>query len=335
MANDNYYDDATVAGWSLNGTGWNAMAAFIDKVRLGTLTASLISDFDTEVSNNTDVAANTSYRGVGHLPLAGGTLSGDLDLGSGAIIDFADTVADKIHYYSNQYGVGIESSYVTRWGSSFRYRIGGTSASTGTEVMTLTGSAVDFQVDMDMNDKTIDNCYRVIVQGGTSNNGFLLQDTAGGGFHGDGTNVYFGAGGGNIYFRPNSRTSGTAQGYYSSSGDFYAARNVLYAGQAYSAINTLTDGATITPDWNNGDTQTVTLGGNRTIANPSNSQSGATYTIIIKQDATGSRTVTWGSNYKWSGGTAPTLSTGANAVDIITFVSDGTNLYGVAQLDFS
>lgn len=60
MANDNYYDDATVAGWSLNGTGWNAMADEIDKVRLGTLTASLISDFDTEVSNNSSVTANTA-----------------------------------------------------------------------------------------------------------------------------------------------------------------------------------------------------------------------------------------------------------------------------------
>ncbi len=111
--------------------------------------------------------------------------------------------------------------------------------------------------------------------------------------------------------------------------------NVVLTGQANSAINTLSDAATITPDWDNGSNQTVTLGGNRTIANGSNKKDGATYTLILKQDGTGSRTVTWGSEYLWSGGTAPTLTTTASAVDIVTFVCDGTSMFGVFTGDFS
>ena len=59
--------------------------------------------------------------------------------------------------------------------------------------------------------------------------------------------------------------------------------------------------------------------------------------LKIAQDGTGSRTITnWDTDIKWAGGgTAPTLSTGANAVDIISFYFDGTNYYGAASLDFS
>ncbi len=42
----------------------------------------------------------------------------------------------------------------------------------------------------------------------------------------------------------------------------------------------------------------------------------------------------WDLNYKWAGASAPVLSTTANAVDIFSFVSDGTYMYGVGQLDF-
>ena len=45
------------------------------------------------------------------------------------------------------------------------------------------------------------------------------------------------------------------------------------------------------------------------------------YMIILKQDATGSRTVTWGTNYKFPGGTAPTLTTTADQADVITLIA--------------
>lgn len=98
---------------------------------------------------------------------------------------------------------------------------------------------------------------------------------------------------------------------------------------------TLTDGATINWDAESNQVCSVTLAGNRTLANPTNTKDGATYIVIVKQDATGSRTLSYGSNYKWPGGTAPTLTTDANAVDVLTFVCDGTDMLGVFQGDFS
>lgn len=98
---------------------------------------------------------------------------------------------------------------------------------------------------------------------------------------------------------------------------------------------TLTDGATINWDASANQVCTVTLAGNRTMAAPTNLKDGATYILVVKQDATGSRTITWNAVFKWAGGTAPTLTTTANGVDLISFYSDGTNLYGSAVLDFS
>lgn len=95
---------------------------------------------------------------------------------------------------------------------------------------------------------------------------------------------------------------------------------------------TLTDGATVA--WNAalGEVATLTLGGNRTMAAPTGLAVG-TYLLHVIQDGTGSRTITWNAVFKWAAGTAPTLSTGASKRDIISLVSDGTNLYGSAVLD--
>ena len=90
---------------------------------------------------------------------------------------------------------------------------------------------------------------------------------------------------------------------------------------------TLTDGATISWDTALGRVATVTLGGNRTIAKPTNLKVG-TYILRVYQDGTGSRTLTWNAAYKWTAQTAPVLSTAASSLDVITFFSDGNLLYG-------
>jgi len=102
--------------------------------------------------------------------------------------------------------------------------------------------------------------------------------------------------------------------------------NILFSKKGYFAEQTLTDGATI--DWNLSTQQVakVTLGGNRTLNAPTNQQAGAFYSLTIIQDGTGSRTLTFNSAYKFTGATAPTLTTTASAKDVIVFKSDGTNL---------
>lgn len=108
-----------------------------------------------------------------------------------------------------------------------------------------------------------------------------------------------------------------------------------YTKQQHFTEATLTDGANIS--WNLDDEQVakVTLAGNRTLDDPTNMKAGGVYVLTVIQDATGSRTLAYGSAYEWPGGTAPTLSTGANAVDILTFVCNGTVMRGVGNLNFS
>lgn len=105
--------------------------------------------------------------------------------------------------------------------------------------------------------------------------------------------------------------------------------------QIYFAETTLADGANISWDLDDNQTTEVTLAGNRTLDNPTNKQAGSTYILKVTQDGTGSRTLAYGSEYKWAGGVAPVLSTAAGAIDIITFYCDGTNMYGSALLSFS
>jgi hypothetical protein len=95
-------------------------------------------------------------------------------------------------------------------------------------------------------------------------------------------------------------------------------------GQYYSTKYT----ATTTIDWANGNVQDLTLGATNTIA-WSNMKGGAVYTLLARQDATGGRTITWPATAKWPGGVAPVLTSTASAIDIFTFVSDGTNLLNI------
>ena len=87
------------------------------------------------------------------------------------------------------------------------------------------------------------------------------------------------------------------------------------------------DGATITFNLTNGAIHSVTLGGNRTLA-VSNPTAGQSFMVILKQDGTGSRTVTWWSGIKWIEATVPTLTTTLSRADIFAFFYDGTSYYG-------
>ncbi len=90
------------------------------------------------------------------------------------------------------------------------------------------------------------------------------------------------------------------------------------------AITALTDGATITPDFAVGNNYSVTLAGNRTLANPTNLTAGQSGVILVSQDSTGSRTLAFGSYWKFAGGIAPTLTTTTSAVDVIAFFVDSS-----------
>jgi hypothetical protein len=106
---------------------------------------------------------------------------------------------------------------------------------------------------------------------------------------------------------------------------------VCAAGTAPSYVE-LADAPTIVIDWSKGVTQAVTLHGNRALIF-SNGQKGGKYTLILRQDATGSRTVTWPSSVHWAGVLGPTLTTTAGKADYIVFINNGVtyDMVGISQ----
>ena len=101
---------------------------------------------------------------------------------------------------------------------------------------------------------------------------------------------------------------------------------IALTGGAAANITALSDGATITIDMATACHHSVTLGGNRTSAAPSNQVVGQAGSIFITQDGTGSRTAAFNSAFKFVGGTAPTLTTTASATDRIDYIIKSSNV---------
>ena len=126
----------------------------------------------------------------------------------------------------------------------------------------------------------------------------------------------------------------TVQGYDADTAKTDVAQTFT-AGQR-GEVTTLTDGANISIDLADSNNFEVTLAGNRTLDNPSNCTAGQSGSIFIVQDGTGSRTLAYGSYFDFAGGTAPTLSTAASAVDRIDYVvRSATSIHAVFTGNYS
>jgi hypothetical protein len=79
---------------------------------------------------------------------------------------------------------------------------------------------------------------------------------------------------------------------------------------------------TYQPNVSSGTVHKMTLTGNVTISTLTNAVTGTNLSLILTQDATGSRLLT--STMKFAGG-VKTLTTSANAIDVVTIYYDGTN----------
>jgi hypothetical protein len=116
---------------------------------------------------------------------------------------------------------------------------------------------------------------------------------------------------------------------------------VLNTAQQYSrAHNFAATALTITSGtvpWNLAENQvaTLTVSTTTTMNTPTNPQAGSTYVLIVTQGTGGSNTLSFSTAYKFPGGSVPVLSTGSAQVDVLSFVSNGTVLYGVASQNFS
>jgi len=104
-------------------------------------------------------------------------------------------------------------------------------------------------------------------------------------------------------------------------------------GHSESIVTALTSASSVTIDFSLSNHFSCTMGHNIAFGNPTTESVGQSGTIVLTQDGTGSRTASWGSQFLWAGGTAPTLSTGANAVDRIDyFVAAADKIHCVASL---
>ena len=105
--------------------------------------------------------------------------------------------------------------------------------------------------------------------------------------------------------------------------------------RAVNPITTLTDAASIGVDFLTGNNFLVTLTDNRTLAAPSNATAGQTGIIYVLQDGTGNRTLGYNTVYKFVSGSAPVLTTTANAVDMLVYSArSATTIDAVMLHDF-
>lgn len=94
---------------------------------------------------------------------------------------------------------------------------------------------------------------------------------------------------------------------------------VTFEGPGIAPVTSLTDAASIAIDMGLGNNFAITLAGNRTLSAPTNVTPGQTGYIYVVQDGTGSRTLAFNNAYIFVSGTAPTMSTGANAIDLLVY----------------
>ena len=116
-----------------------------------------------------------------------------------------------------------------------------------------------------------------------------------------------------------------------------AGKLLLGAGAVGSTLTDTSNSGSITLDFDTYQNFVLTATGNITLANPSTESAGQSGIIILIQDGTGSRTLSLGTDYETAGGAGLTISTAANAVDVIPYFvkASGSIQLGAPQLAFA
>jgi hypothetical protein len=129
-----------------------------------------------------------------------------------------------------------------------------------------------------------------------------------------------------------------AKGFTSNQTSTLLGVTVASGTQYYSAFASSTANTSATTiNWNNSNVQEIKLTTSTTFTF-SNANAGARYLLMLLQDASGTRTVTWPASIQWPSGTVPTLTATANKMDIVSLVCGGvssTDCYGGTNLNYS
>ena len=110
-----------------------------------------------------------------------------------------------------------------------------------------------------------------------------------------------------------------------------AAGSAIFGGAAYNAEATLTDASTISWDVSTSPVAKVTLGANRTLGAGSNAVAGQFVSLLVIQDGTGSRTLSFNAAYEFASDTAPTLTSTAAKGDLFVFRYNGSKFLEVGR----
>ena len=188
---------------------------------------------------------------------------------------------------------------------------------------TMTG-AVTTTDNMAANTATVLTNAVVTAHG---NYGFSLQLAAAPPAPASGKGLLYTKTDGKIYYRGTSGTgTAVAETDLGVAGITASEQNTFTRQQTFDD-QALTSATTVSWNANTQQVATLTLGHNATIANATNHSSGGVYIMRVTQ-AAAPKTLAWSTGYKWPGNTAPTMTATASAVDVFTFVSDGTYMYG-------
>lgn len=115
-----------------------------------------------------------------------------------------------------------------------------------------------------------------------------------------------------------------------------ATSNAYSAAQAVTPVTLIASAGVFAWDARASNTFILTLGAANSIGNPTNLKAGQVMVFAIHQDNVGNRTISsWGSDFLFSQGAAPTLTTAANAEDVVSCASETpTRLLCVFQNNF-
>lgn len=265
----------------------------------GTQTASTISDFDTEVSNNSDVVANTAKLtcDTTNVTAAGALMDSEVDAdiktlslpANTTISTFGASLVDDADAATARTTLGVDAAGTD---NSTDVTLAGTPDYITISGQVITRNQIDLTTDV----------TGLLPDGNVSSASTWNAKIA------------------NVVEDTTPQLGGELDAQANSIG---------------FTLQTATGDGTTTIDWTNGNKFKFTFGAvNETFTFTAPSKP-CSLQLILVQDATGSRTATWPATVKWAGGTAPTLTTAASSVDIISMLYDGTNYYATSSLDFS